>query len=81
VADGRVLSGEQALAAGLVDKLGNFRDAVDLAGSLAGIKQEPELIYLTRSKLPWLARILDSVTEMAVSRLRGGLWPQYLLQP
>jgi protease-4 len=36
-ADGRVLSGEQALHLGLVDQLGDFRDAVDRAKKIAGI--------------------------------------------
>jgi protease-4 len=45
VADGRILTGETALEAGLVDELGNFRDAVDLAAELAGIEGDPQLVY------------------------------------
>ena len=37
-ADGRVLSGTQALKLGLVDELGDFDDAVDRAEKIAGIK-------------------------------------------
>lgn len=44
-ADGRVLTGEQAQQLGLVDRLGNFHDAVDLAKEEAGIKGEPRLVY------------------------------------
>jgi protease-4 len=44
-ADGRVLTGEQAQELGLVDELGNFHDAVDLAKEEAGIKGEPRLVY------------------------------------
>jgi protease IV len=36
-ADGRVLSGDQALKLGLVDELGDFQDAVDRAEKIAGI--------------------------------------------
>jgi protease IV len=36
-ADGRVLSGDQALQLGLVDELGDFQDAVDRAKKIAGI--------------------------------------------
>lgn len=43
-ADGRVLSGKQALELGLVDELGNFRKAIDRAYNLAQIR-EANLIY------------------------------------
>ena len=36
LADGRVFTGEQAKAAGLVDELGNYYDALAYAGSLIG---------------------------------------------
>ncbi len=36
-ADGRVLSGDQALHLGLVDQLGDFQDAVDKAKEISGI--------------------------------------------
>jgi protease-4 len=39
-ADGRVLSGNQALQLGLVDELGDFQDAVDRAKKIAGIQNE-----------------------------------------
>jgi protease-4 len=46
LADGRIYSGEQALAAGLIDGFGNFNDAVMMAAKLADLKEElPELIY------------------------------------
>jgi protease IV len=44
IADGRILSGEQALAHKLVDKLGTLQDAIDEAARLGGIKGEPQLI-------------------------------------
>jgi len=47
LADGRIFSGEQAKAAGLIDELGNFTDAALLAAKLGGLDAEelPELIY------------------------------------
>ncbi|NOX24968.1 MAG: signal peptide peptidase SppA [Deltaproteobacteria bacterium] len=46
IADGRVLTGEQALKLGLLDQLGNFTDAVQLAAKLAGIPSaQPNLVY------------------------------------
>ena len=44
VADGRIMTGRQALAAGLVDKLGGLETAIDLAADLAGIV-DPEVVY------------------------------------
>lgn len=41
VADGRILSGEQALQAGLIDAVGTQEDAVKKAGELAGFKEAP----------------------------------------
>lgn len=44
IADGRIMTGRQALAAGLVDKLGGLETAIDLAANLAGIV-DPEVVY------------------------------------
>ncbi|SHJ56441.1 signal peptide peptidase SppA [Desulfofundulus thermosubterraneus] len=41
LADGRVYTGRQAQKLGLVDELGNLRDAVRLAGRLAGLGPDP----------------------------------------
>jgi protease-4 len=41
LADGRILSGRQALEAGLVDTIGTLDDAIALAGRRAGIDGEP----------------------------------------
>ncbi len=43
VADGRIMSGNQALAVGLVDKLGDSQDAVELAAKLGGISGTPKI--------------------------------------
>lgn len=45
IADGRILSGEQAKELGLVDKLGNLEDAIALAGEISGIEGEPTVVY------------------------------------
>jgi protease-4 len=48
IADGRVFSGAMAKELGLVDVLGNFQDAVDLAKKETGIEGEVDLIYPKR---------------------------------
>lgn len=42
-ADGRILTGQKASELGFIDQIGDFEDAVDLTGRLAGIKGEPTL--------------------------------------
>ncbi len=67
IADGRVLSGEQAKAAKLVDRLGNIQDAIDEAGRLAGISGEPVLIHPPKKKVNYL----ELLTEGAEERFSG----------
>lgn len=45
IADGRILTGEQAKRLGLVDQIGNLQDAIDIATKLAGIKGKPQIVY------------------------------------
>jgi protease-4 len=46
LADGRVYTGRQAKELGLVDQLGDFHDAVLLAGEMAGIAGEPAIVEI-----------------------------------
>ncbi|HIC91475.1 MAG TPA: signal peptide peptidase SppA [Syntrophaceae bacterium] len=50
IADGRILTGEQAKELGLIDQLGNLQDAITLASKLAGIKGEPQVIYSEKKR-------------------------------
>ncbi len=50
IADGRIFTGEEAKKLGLVDKLGNFQDAITLAAKLGGIKGKPSTFYLKEKK-------------------------------
>jgi protease-4 len=69
LADGRIFTGRQALAAGLVDELGNLQDAIDVAATLAGIEGKPGVIYPRREK----TGILDYLIQETISQLRHGL--------
>lgn len=51
LADGRVYSGEQAYNYGLIDTLGTYEDAIDLAAKAAGIEGEPRVVRLQKKKL------------------------------
>ncbi|HOV79220.1 MAG TPA: signal peptide peptidase SppA [Bacillota bacterium] len=46
LADGRVYTGRQAMELGLVDRLGDFHDAVLLAAELAGVPGEPGIVEI-----------------------------------
>jgi protease-4 len=43
LADGRIYSGEQAVANGLADEVGGLNEAVEKAAKLAGLKGKPEM--------------------------------------
>jgi protease IV len=62
-ADGRIMTGRQALALGLVDTLGTFEDAKRIAASLCGIEGEPRLIRASRRIHSWVRDMLESTTE------------------
>jgi protease-4 len=55
LADGRIFSGREAKELGLVDYLGNFHDAVNIANRMAKIKGEVKLVYpeTKRRSLLW----------------------------
>lgn len=50
---GRVLTGRQAVKAGLVDQLGNFYDAVSLAGEISGLGKNPRVVSLGPKRQWW----------------------------
>ncbi len=52
VADGRIMTGSQAVDAGLADEIGDLEDAIDLAAERAGIKEEPNVIH-DKPEDPW----------------------------
>ena len=88
LADGRVLSGRQALDAGLVDRLGNLEDAITLAGELAGLGPDPRIARPPEPERSWLLdAMLGETVAGALQRLAArvegpGTWPtvRYMLQ-
>jgi len=71
LADGRIYTGEQALAAGLIDRLGNFYDAVDEAAKLGGIKGRPKLKQLEAGS-PW-SRFFSAMTQTVANQIKSDL--------
>jgi len=64
IADGRIFSGEQAKALGLVDALGNLEDAVADAGKLAKIEGEPRVVTPPKKKLSILELLKDEAKSI-----------------
>ena len=71
IADGRILSGEQAMAMKLVDRLGTLQDAIEEAGRLTGIKGEPEVIQPPKKKIDYWDVLVDGMEEKFSGTLRG----------
>lgn len=59
IADGRILSGEQAMAYKLVDRLGTLQDAIEEAGRLAGISGDPELLLPPKKKIDYMDLLVE----------------------
>ncbi len=59
IADGRILTGEQAMQHKLVDRLGTLQDAIEEAGRLAGISGEPELLQPPKKKVNYLDLLVE----------------------
>jgi protease-4 len=71
IADGRIFSGEQALQQKLVDRLGNFQDAVATAAKMTGIKGEPNLIYPPKKKTTLLDFLIESSSNTIANKLNS----------
>lgn len=74
--DGRLLTGSQAYELGLVDTLGDFRDAVLLAGAMAGIEGEPVLVK-PRRKTFTLWDLLNDLAGKASKASRTSMSLEY----
>ena len=72
VADGRVLTGAQAKAAGLVDQLGNFSDALELAAKLAKAKGDPVPVYY-RPRRSLIQQLVDQGVKSAAKTFKQEL--------
>lgn len=79
IADGRIFTGEQALAAGLVDELGNLEDAVKAAAKLAGIKGEP-VVVSKKEKLSFI-NILRGTMPKELTDVFPSVRIKYLFTP
>ena len=87
LSDGRVVTGEEALALGMVDEIGDYRDAVDRAARMSGLATPAETWH-PRPRNPGLMDLLfgsaDATAGSWAGRLisgapLGGGWNVYFL--
>jgi len=70
VADGRIFTGEQAKELGLVDELGNLKDAIAAAAKMGAIEGEPKVVYPEKKKRSVLDYLLNRISENLVYHLQ-----------
>ena len=76
LADGRVFTGQRAVELGLVDQIGGFYDAIDLAARLGNISGEPQIAYVNDPSLYQLL-LGSQVNNSSVARSAYGYWEPY----
>lgn len=82
IADGRIFSGEQAKALGLVDALGNLQDTISMASEMAGIKGEPNVIYPPKDRFSILDFLFQRIGTDFINYLENKSYQfNYLLTP
>lgn len=73
IADGRVLSGRSAMEYGLVDGEGDLKDAIALAGTMAGLGPEPRTVLREeRRRVTWFD-LFTSLARWAAGRDEASL--------
>jgi len=81
IADGRIFTGEQAKALGLVDALGDLEDAVAEAGKLGKIAGEPRVVTPPRKKISFLELLKEETRSLIDEKISGNhLQLNYLAQ-
>lgn len=79
--DGRIFSGRQAKDAGLVDELGTFTDSIKYAAKVAGLGDDPDLVYPEQESTGLFERYLQNVVSRYLGvtlPLKPLTGPQYL---
>jgi protease-4 len=80
LSDGRIYSGAQAKALGLVDNFGTLEDAIDLAAKQAGIESDPAVYYSRPERESVVDRIFFGVFGFKLQRGETS-WLRYEWSP
>ena len=79
LADGRAMTGRQAMEAGLVDAMGDFHEAVGRAAELGGLPkdQQPELLEGPEPPHTWMRDLFGAVLRLEAETRAGAQQPQF----
>jgi len=81
-ADGRIFTGEDAKAKGLIDRLGNFEDALEWAGELGGIDGPVVPVYARDKEFSILRYLLStSLPDWFSKLIHPGIFAEYRYLP
>ncbi|RPJ15985.1 MAG: signal peptide peptidase SppA [Desulfobacteraceae bacterium] len=69
IADGRIITGEDAKSLGLVDRLGNIEDAIEWAGRMGGIKGKISAVYSRKANISFIDYFIESSIKKIVNRV------------
>ena len=69
IADGRILTGQQAKEAGLVDRLGNLQDTIEVTAKMVGISGKPNVLYPPKKKISLLEFLLNETASGIAEKL------------
>ncbi len=67
ISDGRIFTGQQALELKLVDELGTISDAISLAGTMGGIKEQPNVVYYPKKRKSIIEFIFSKIDVRSLS--------------
>lgn len=80
IANGRVFTGRQSLKLRLVDTLGTFEDAVEIACRFANIKGEPVLVR-EKERYNVLEMFIENLSKSGIWGLKKEIQEEFLNQP
>lgn len=82
LADGRIYTGEESKALGLVDRLGNIEDAIEWAGRMGGIEGKVSAVYVGADEFSLLDYLLGTSLKADLVRLvKGELAAEAVYRP
>ena len=71
IADGRIFTGEQAQRLGLIDRIGNLQDAIDITARMVGIEGKPTILYPRQKFSLWdllMQEIASAIQKILIEK-------------
>lgn len=80
IANGRIFTGRQGLKLRLIDTLGTFDDAVNIAAKYANIEGEPKLVK-EKTRKYFIDILLDGISKSGLGKISDIVNEEYLNRP